>query len=160
VANSADHQPVELAVVHQVLDRIEAEGSTCERFISPSPIHYQRGTLPTGAGSGRTRVHCSRGVQFHAVPPSASNPLRLKAISMMAFYSAATALARLVRISLPRLHFLPDAMKCPGELRLRLGQAELAEADLREAIAMAQKMSAKAFELRATTPLARLLRDN
>ena len=34
---------------------------------------------------------------------------------------------------------------------------ELAEADFREAIALAQKMSAKAWELRATTSLARLL---
>jgi predicted ATPase len=35
----------------------------------------------------------------------------------------------------------------------------LAEADFPEAIALAQKMSAKAWELRATTSLARLLRD-
>ncbi len=33
----------------------------------------------------------------------------------------------------------------------------MAEADLREAIALAQRMSAKAYELRATTSLARLL---
>jgi predicted ATPase len=36
----------------------------------------------------------------------------------------------------------------------------LAEADFREAISLAQKMSAKAWELRAATSLARLLRDN
>ena len=34
----------------------------------------------------------------------------------------------------------------------------MAEADFREAISIAQKMSAKAWELRATTSLARLLR--
>ena len=33
----------------------------------------------------------------------------------------------------------------------------MAEADFREAIALAQKMTAKAWELRATTSLARLL---
>jgi tetratricopeptide (TPR) repeat protein len=44
-----------------------------------------------------------------------------------------------------------------GELRLTQGQTELAAADFREAIALAQKMGAKAFELRATMSLARLL---
>jgi len=53
--------------------------------------------------------------------------------------------------------FRPHILTCRGELRLRTGQSELAEADFREAIARAQKMSAKAFELRATTSLARLL---
>jgi tetratricopeptide (TPR) repeat protein len=55
------------------------------------------------------------------------------------------------------LFFRPNALTCRGDLRLRFGQAELAEADFREAIALAQKMEAKAFELRATMSLARLL---
>ena len=37
--------------------------------------------------------------------------------------------------------------------------SELAEADFREAITLSQKMSAKLLELRASTSLARLLRD-
>jgi class 3 adenylate cyclase/tetratricopeptide (TPR) repeat protein len=57
------------------------------------------------------------------------------------------------------LAFRPHALICRGELRLKAGQAELAEADFREAITLAQKMQAKAWELRATTSLARLLRD-
>ena len=57
------------------------------------------------------------------------------------------------------LVFRPLALTCRGELRLKLGQTEPAEADFREAIALAQKMQAKAWELRATTSLARLLRD-
>ena len=57
------------------------------------------------------------------------------------------------------LVFRPLALTCHGELRLKLGQTEPAEADFREAIALAQKMQAKAWELRATTSLARLLRD-
>ena len=44
-----------------------------------------------------------------------------------------------------------------GELRLGLGQTELAEADFREAIELAQRMRAQSLELRATTSLARLL---
>jgi hypothetical protein len=42
-------------------------------------------------------------------------------------------------------------------LRLQLGQIELAEADFREAIALAQRMTARSRELQATTRLARLL---
>jgi tetratricopeptide (TPR) repeat protein len=57
------------------------------------------------------------------------------------------------------LVFQPNILVRRGELRLKLGQSESAEADFREAIALAQKMSAKAWELRATTSLARLLRD-
>jgi len=46
-----------------------------------------------------------------------------------------------------------------GELRLKLGEMELGEASYREAIELAQTMGAKAWELRATMSLARLLRD-
>ena len=51
----------------------------------------------------------------------------------------------------------PEALQLRGELRLILGQAELAEAGFREAIALAHKMSAKARELPATTSLAQML---
>jgi len=55
------------------------------------------------------------------------------------------------------LVFRPDILGLRGELQLQQGQIELAEADFREAIALAQKMGAKAAELRATMSLARLL---
>jgi predicted ATPase len=55
------------------------------------------------------------------------------------------------------LVFRPNILKWRGELRLKIGQNELAEADFREALALAQTMRAKSFELRATTGLARLL---
>jgi tetratricopeptide (TPR) repeat protein len=55
------------------------------------------------------------------------------------------------------LVYRPEIFRQRGELRLKLGQPELAEADFREAIALAQKMGAKAWELRATMSLARLL---
>jgi tetratricopeptide (TPR) repeat protein len=51
----------------------------------------------------------------------------------------------------------PEGLTTRGALWLKTGQTELAEADFREAIALAQKMSAKAWELRATMSLARLL---
>jgi predicted ATPase len=44
-------------------------------------------------------------------------------------------------------------------LRLKVGQNEAAEADFRDAISMGQRMSAKAWELRASICLARLWRD-
>jgi len=55
------------------------------------------------------------------------------------------------------LYYRPETLRIRGDLRFELGQAELAEADFREAIALAQKMQAKAWELRATMSLSRLL---
>jgi hypothetical protein len=55
--------------------------------------------------------------------------------------------------------FLPNLLTYRGELRRRRGNPAMAESDLREAIRLAQSMSAKSWELRATTSLARLLRD-
>jgi hypothetical protein len=53
--------------------------------------------------------------------------------------------------------FIPNILRCRGELRLKIGETELAEADFREAITLARKMSAKMFELQASISLARLL---
>jgi predicted ATPase len=50
-------------------------------------------------------------------------------------------------------------LRVRGELLLRQGDSGLAEADFREAIVLAQKLGAKAWELRATISLARLLRQ-
>jgi predicted ATPase len=55
------------------------------------------------------------------------------------------------------LAYRPEMFRLRGELLLKQGRTEPAEADFREAIALAQKMGAKAWELRATTSLARLL---
>jgi class 3 adenylate cyclase/tetratricopeptide (TPR) repeat protein len=57
------------------------------------------------------------------------------------------------------LVFRPNILTFRGELRFKRGQTKPAEADYREAIGLARKMIAKAWELRATTSLARLLRD-
>ena len=53
----------------------------------------------------------------------------------------------------------PEMLRVRGELRHKLGDLKDAETDLREAIGRLQKMGAKFWELRATTSLARLLRD-
>jgi tetratricopeptide (TPR) repeat protein len=53
--------------------------------------------------------------------------------------------------------YVPEALRLRGRLRLKLGQTESAENDFREAMTLAQSMSAKSWELRATTSLARLI---
>ena len=55
------------------------------------------------------------------------------------------------------LVYRPEFLRIRGELRLKLAQTELSESDFRDAIALAQKMGAKALELRAATSLAHLL---
>jgi class 3 adenylate cyclase/tetratricopeptide (TPR) repeat protein len=53
--------------------------------------------------------------------------------------------------------YRPETLRIRGVLWLRQGNTGQAEADFRDAIALAQSMSAKAWELRATMSLARLL---
>jgi predicted ATPase len=53
----------------------------------------------------------------------------------------------------------PPERRIRGELRLKQGQTELAEGDFREAIALAQKIGAKAWELRVATSSARLFAE-
>ncbi len=55
------------------------------------------------------------------------------------------------------LIYRPETFRLRGAFRLEQGQAELAGGDFREAIALARSMGAKAWELRATMSLARLL---
>jgi tetratricopeptide (TPR) repeat protein len=55
------------------------------------------------------------------------------------------------------LFYRPETLRLRGELRYKRGDTELAEADFRESIALAQKMEAKAWELRTTMSLAQLL---
>jgi tetratricopeptide (TPR) repeat protein len=55
------------------------------------------------------------------------------------------------------LIYQPEILRLCAQSRVELGDVVLAETDFREAIALAQKMSAKAWELRAAMSLARLL---
>jgi class 3 adenylate cyclase/tetratricopeptide (TPR) repeat protein len=56
-----------------------------------------------------------------------------------------------------QLVYRPETLRLRGELQLRVGRSELAEADHRQAIRLAQKIGAKWWELRATVSFARLL---
>lgn len=68
---------------------------------------------------------------------------------------ALETLERILQENPDELRDRPETLRLRGELRLKLGNAELAEAGFGEAIALAQRMGARAWELRATTSLAR-----
>jgi len=65
-----------------------------------------------------------------------------------------------LRTNPAELVWRPEVIRIRGELRRRLGQTNGAEADFRTAIALAQGIGAKAWELRAATSLAQLLRKH
>jgi tetratricopeptide (TPR) repeat protein len=73
-----------------------------------------------------------------------------------AFADALESIERAILASPFELANRPETLRLRGQLRLHQREIELAKADFREAIALAQSMSAKAWELRATTSLARL----
>jgi class 3 adenylate cyclase/tetratricopeptide (TPR) repeat protein len=74
-----------------------------------------------------------------------------------AIVDALATVEQALQVNPDELVYRPETLRLRGELRLKQWQTELAEADFREAIALAQKMGAKAWELRATMSLARLL---
>jgi len=55
------------------------------------------------------------------------------------------------------LTYRPETLRLRGELRLRNGQIDIAQADFTESIRLAQAIGARAWQLRSTTSLARLL---
>jgi tetratricopeptide (TPR) repeat protein len=80
-----------------------------------------------------------------------------------AFDDALVTVEQALEANPDELLYRPEALRLRGELRLRsaprneVGQLELAERDLREAIEIARRIGAKSDELRATTSFARLL---
>jgi DNA-binding winged helix-turn-helix (wHTH) protein/tetratricopeptide (TPR) repeat protein len=71
---------------------------------------------------------------------------------------ALRTIAEALAVNPDERYWCPETLRVRGEIRRRQGEAELAEADFRDAIALAREMSAKAWELRAATSLARLWR--
>jgi len=71
---------------------------------------------------------------------------------------ALATIEKALQVNPEELVWRPDAIRIRGELQLRLGQAEAAEADFRTAIAVARRIGAKAWELRAAMSLVQLLR--
>jgi tetratricopeptide (TPR) repeat protein len=63
-----------------------------------------------------------------------------------------------LQVNPEELAWRPEAIRIRGELRCRLGQTDGAEVDFHDAIALAQKIGAKAWELRAAMSLVQMLR--
>jgi class 3 adenylate cyclase/tetratricopeptide (TPR) repeat protein len=75
-----------------------------------------------------------------------------------AFEQALETIEQAWRANQEETVYAPYRLVCRGELRLAVGQTERAEADFREAIELARSMSAKAYELRATIALSRIVK--
>jgi class 3 adenylate cyclase/tetratricopeptide (TPR) repeat protein len=72
---------------------------------------------------------------------------------------AAETVERALNFNPEEVVYRPETLRVRGEIRVKQGDLELAEADFRDSIAIARSMGAKAWELRTTMSLARLLRD-
>jgi class 3 adenylate cyclase/tetratricopeptide (TPR) repeat protein len=77
-----------------------------------------------------------------------------------ALMEASAAVEQGLRTNPDELVSRPYIFQVRGELRLKQQQMDTAEGDFQESIALARKMGAKAWELRAAMSLARLLRDD
>jgi class 3 adenylate cyclase/tetratricopeptide (TPR) repeat protein len=71
---------------------------------------------------------------------------------------ALATIEKALQVNPAELSWRPDTIRLRGELHWRLGHTQQAERDFREAIAVAQKIGAKAWELRAAMSLAKTLR--
>jgi hypothetical protein len=74
-----------------------------------------------------------------------------------ALVEALETVQQALQVNPDELSARPEILRVRGEVRLKLGQSEHAEADFCEAIGLAQKIGAKMWTLRATMSLARLL---
>jgi len=116
------------------------------------------GEIDAGA-LGRIREGLAEldGINFHLARSRFLGYLCETQILQGAFDDALATLEHPLRNNPDDRIYRPELLRLRGELSLRQKLRELAEADFREAVALAQSMSAKAWELRATMSLARLL---
>ena len=76
-----------------------------------------------------------------------------------AMIDALATLEQAIQENSDELVYRSELLRLRGELLYKQTQIDLAEADFRQSVAVAQNIAARAWELRATTSLARLLRD-
>jgi hypothetical protein len=74
-----------------------------------------------------------------------------------AIADALETLEQALKVNPDELEYRPESLRLHGEVRLKQRRAELAEGDFRDAISLACSMGAKAWELRATMSLAKML---
>src|SRR5262249_12684068 len=74
-----------------------------------------------------------------------------------ALSDAFTTVEQALEFNPAELVYRPECRRVRGEIRLELGESAQADSDFRESLALAQKMRAKAWELRSTLSFARIL---
>jgi len=74
-----------------------------------------------------------------------------------ALSDAFTTVEQALEFNPAELVYRPEGLRVRGEIRLELGESAQADSDFRESLALAQKMRAKAWELRSTLSFARIL---
>jgi class 3 adenylate cyclase/tetratricopeptide (TPR) repeat protein len=122
----------------------------------------QMGNTDGAADQVREAIAELDGMKFYAYRSSILITLAEMQAITGAYDQAFVTVEQALQTNTDDLLFRPELLRRRGELRLR-GDAEgkahfeLAEQDFRDAIEVAQNMSAKSLELRATTSLARLL---
>jgi tetratricopeptide (TPR) repeat protein len=139
---SQTHQfPPEAALSRCVLGRARAELGR-----APEGIVLIRQGI-----AGLLEIGGRLGIPIHTVSLAAAQAVEGAIVEALA--TVEEALQANLDLLAPR----PEMLRLRGELRLKNGQPELAEADFGEAIALARQIGAKAWELRTTMSLARLL---
>ncbi len=164
------------AWLHVLLGEFEPAEALAAKALSQSEERgFPEVALWSLASLGRARGELGRtaeGVDLHhqSVASATESGARIGLVSTLtwlawvqmldgAIVAAIGTIEDALKANPEELWYLPETYRVRGELRLEQGNRHLAEADFREAIALAQKMGAKAWELRAATSLARLLRD-
>jgi tetratricopeptide (TPR) repeat protein len=159
---------------HNLLREYERAEAFAEHALELSERnHYPLIAAWSRSALGRARAHLGRATEGIAlIRQGMADFLGTGARTGIGFFAQSLALAlaregavdeafetieQTIQSNPPELVSRPEMLRLRGELRLKQGHSELAEADFREAIALARNMSAKAWELRATTSLARLL---
>jgi tetratricopeptide (TPR) repeat protein len=164
------------AEVRNLLREHEQAPALSERALELSEKnHYPLVTAWSRSALGRARAHLGRATEGIAlIRQGMADFLGTGTRAGITFFALSLALAlaregavvdavetieQTIQSNPPELHTRPEILRLRGELRVKQRQIELAETDFREAIALAQRMSAKAWELRATMSLARLLNE-
>jgi tetratricopeptide (TPR) repeat protein len=144
-------QAVELSEQHQIPNY--TVGAQC--FLGTARAHLGRATegiaLLRQGMAGMLRLGTRLGVSIY--PVWLSEAQYREGVDLASLETIEQALGA----NPDELIYRPEALRIRGQLRHKQAQTELAEDDFRDAIALAQKMGAKAWELRATMSLARLL---
>jgi class 3 adenylate cyclase/tetratricopeptide (TPR) repeat protein len=91
------------------------------------------------------------------VVPSLMTYLAAAHLSAGAIGDALETVDRALNLNPDEVVFRPETLRIRGELWFKQGNLQMAEADFRDSIAMARSMGAKAWELRTTMSLARML---